>query len=64
MEHFFLPLSTNDKSQKQMKDPGIIFLVPFPITSLCTKFIPAFQLMEPSLLSQQLCTVTTPSIQM
>ena len=51
MEYFFLPLSANGSSQKQMKDPGIIFLVLFPIISLSTKFIPAFQLIEPSLLS-------------
>ena len=64
MEHFFLPLSTNGKSSKQMKGPSIIFLVLFPVTSLCTKFIPAFQLMEPSLLSQRQSTLTTPRIQM
>ena len=51
MKHFLLPLSAKGRSQKQMTDPSIIFLVAFPITSLCTKFIPAFQLTEPSLLA-------------
>ena len=51
MKQFLLHLSAKGRSQKQMKDPSIIFLVAFPITSLCTKFIPAFQLMEPSLLA-------------
>ena len=51
MEHFFLPLSASSRYRKQMKDPGIIFLFLFPVTSLRTKFIPAFQLIEPSLLS-------------